>query len=49
MRELKDLLEPEYRELEAILLESGFRMPLPEQLLLRQSRCDRPDELQEVP
>eukprot|EP00434_Breviolum_minutum_P005089 symbB.v1.2.004488.t1/scaffold254.1/size251309/11 len=45
--DLKDLLSSEYRAVEELLLSHGNGAPLPEELLLRKTRCDRPEDLAE--
>eukprot|EP00439_Symbiodinium_sp_Y106_P069015 s1324_g11.t2 len=47
IRQFKELLAPEYVYLEQLLNNVGM-LPVPEQLLLRQSRCDRLEELWEA-
>ncbi|CAE7884810.1 TY2B-C [Symbiodinium microadriaticum] len=47
VRDLQQLFLDEYDAMEALLSSVGG-LPLPEELLLRQTRCDRPEELEGV-
>ena len=44
--DLQNLLVDEYRAMELLLASNADGLPLPEELLLRQTRCDRPEEMQ---